>query len=115
MEKHAQILRPKFAKTTEILDKELSGTGIASWNNPAGGYFVSLFVMKGTADRVVKMCKDAGVALTPAGATYPYGKDPDDSNIRIAHSFPSVSDIDLAVNVLAVCAKITAIDKLLEA
>lgn len=115
MEKHAQILRPKFAKTVEVLDRELSGTGVASWNNPAGGYFVSLFVMKGTADRVVKMCKEAGVALTPAGATYPYGKDPDDSNIRIAPSFPSVSDIDLAVNVLAVCAKITAIDKLLEA
>ena len=115
MEKHAAILRPKFGKTIEVLDSELKPAGIASWNNPKGGYFVSLFVMKGTADKVVKMCKEIGVALTPAGATYPYGKDPDDSNIRIAPSFPSVSDIDTAVNVLAVCAKIAAIDKLLEA
>ena len=115
MEKHASILRPKFGKTIEVLESELKPAGIASWNNPKGGYFVSLFVMKGTADKVVKMCKEIGVALTPAGATYPYGKDPDDSNIRIAPSFPSVSDIDTAVNVLAVCAKIAAIDKLLEA
>ncbi len=114
MSKHAALLRPKFGKTLEVLTKELDGTGVASWHEPKGGYFISLFVMPGTADKVVKMCKDIGVALTPAGATYPYGKDPQNSNIRIAPSFPSVNDIETAVNVLAVCAKITAIDKLLE-
>ena len=115
MSKHAAILRPKFEMVDKVLTETLGGTGIANWHKPMGGYFVSLFVMPGTADKVVQMCKDAGVALTPAGATYPYGKDPDNSNIRIAPSFPSVSDIEQAVNVLAVCAKITAIDKILEA
>ena len=115
MKKHAAILRPKFEAVLEILDEELGDLGVAHWTRPRGGYFISLFVMKGTADKVVAMCKELGVALTPAGATYPYGKDPDNSNIRIAPSFPSVSDIEQAVNVLAVCAKITAIDKILEA
>ena len=115
MSKHAEILRPKFEMVDKVLSENLDGTGIATWHKPMGGYFVSLFVMPGTADKVVQMCKDAGGALTPAGATYPYGKDPANSNIRIAPSFPSVSDIEQAVNVLAVCAKITAIDKILEA
>ena len=114
MRKHAALLRPKFAKTLEVLDTELKPAGIANWHEPKGGYFVSLFVYPGTADKVVAMCKDAGVAFTPAGATFPYGKDPDNSNIRIAPSFPSVDDINTAVNVLCVCAKITAIDSLLE-
>ncbi|SCW40376.1 DNA-binding transcriptional regulator, MocR family, contains an aminotransferase domain [Ruminococcaceae bacterium YRB3002] len=114
MKKHAALLRPKFEKTLDILGSELEWTGTAHWHKPNGGYFVSIFVMPGTASRVVGMCKDLGVALTPAGATYPYGKDPDDSNIRIAPSFPSVDEIDTAVNVLCVCAKITAVDKLLE-
>lgn len=115
MSKHAALLRPKFEMALKVLDEQLKDAGVASWNEPRGGYFISLFVMKGTADKVVAMCKELGVALTPAGATYPYGKDPDNSNIRIAPSFPSVSDIEQAVNVLAVCAKITAIDKILEA
>lgn len=114
MRKHAEILRPKFSKTLEILNNELGWTGTAKWHEPKGGYFVSIFVMPGTADKVVAMCKEAGVALTPAGATYPYGKDPDNSNIRIAPSFPSVGEIDTAVNVLCVCAKITAIDLILK-
>ena len=114
MRKHAEILRPKFSKTLEILNNELGWTGTAKWHEPKGGYFVSIFVMPGTADKVVAMCKEAGVALTPAGATYPYGKDPDNSNIRIAPSFPSVDEIDTAVNVLCVCAKITAIDLILK-
>ena len=114
MRKHAALLRPKFNKALEVLESELRWTGTASWHEPKGGYFISVFVYPGTAGKVVEMCKEMGVALTPAGATYPYGKDPDDSNIRLAPSFPSVEDIDTAVNVLAICAKISAIDKITE-
>ena len=79
-----------------------------------GGYFVSFYAMPGTATKIVSMCKEAGVALTPAGASYPYGKDPQDSNIRLAPSFPVIEDIEKAVRILTICAKITAVDKLLE-
>lgn len=113
MSKHAEILRPKFEMTLEILDKELSGLEIVEWRKPLGGYFVSVFVYPGTADKVVGMCKDLGVAFTPAGATYPYGKDPDNRNIRIAPSFPSIDDIEKAVTVFALCAKAAALDMLL--
>ncbi len=115
MNRHAAILRPKFEKTLEILERELNGTGAASWRKPYGGYFISVFVYPGTADKVVSMCKELGVAFTPAGATYPYKNDPDNSNIRLAPSFPTVEDINKAVEVFAVCAKLTAIDKILEA
>ncbi|MBN1891476.1 MAG: aminotransferase [Clostridiales bacterium] len=113
MEKHAQIIRPKFEAVEAILREELGGLGIARWNDPQGGYFFSLFLLEGTAKKVVNAAKSAGVSLTPAGATYPYGIDPDDSNIRIAPTFPSLEDIKTATRVLCVCAKLEAIEKLL--
>ena len=118
MMKHAEILRPKFAACHSVLNEELGGNpgnkDLWHWTDPKGGYFVSFYAMPGTATKVVSMCKEAGVALTPAGASYPYGKDPSDSNIRLAPSFPEVEDIEKAVRILSICAKITAIDKLLE-
>lgn len=114
MKKHAEILRPKFEMVVETLDKELSDKCIASWIKPLGGYFVSLDVMPGTAKRTVSLCKDAGVVLTGAGATYPYGKDPEDKNIRIAPSFPPVEDLKDAMRVLCVCTRLAAVEKLLE-
>ncbi|MBO4637724.1 MAG: aminotransferase class I/II-fold pyridoxal phosphate-dependent enzyme [Clostridiales bacterium] len=115
MSRHAAILRPKFEAALEILSSELDGTGAVTWHKPMGGYFISVFVYPGTAKNVVALCKELGVALTPAGSTYPYGKDPDDSNIRLAPSFPVVEDIRKAVEVLAVCAKLSAVNKILEA
>lgn len=114
MMKHADILRPKFDLALSILDKELTDCSAISWRKPLGGYFISVFVADGTADKVVGMCKELGVAFTPAGATYPYGKDPSNSNIRIAPSFPPIDDIDKAVTVFAVCAKLCAVNKILE-
>ena len=113
MAKHADILRPKFELTLDILDKELTGTGAASWHKPLGGYFISVYTLPGTAKAVVAKCKELGVAFTPAGATYPYGNDPEDSNIRVAPSFPSIEDINKAVEVFAVCVKLSAVEKLL--
>lgn len=114
MKKHAAILKPKFDTVTEGLTKAFEGTGIARWNNPNGGYFVSLFVMNGCAKRVGELCKEAGLTLTTVGATYPYGIDPDDSNIRIAPSFPDVDELKKAVELLAVCVKLAAVEKLLD-
>ena len=114
MSQQAALLRPKFEKVVKILKDEFEGSGVAHWNDPLGGYFVSLFVMDDTAKETVRLAKECGVALTPAGATYPYGKDPHDSNIRIAPSFPKIEDIEVAVTVLAVCAKLSAVRKLLE-
>lgn len=114
MSQQADILRPKFEMVLKILKDEFEGSGVAHWNSPLGGYFVSLYVLNGTAKETVRLAKECGVALTPAGATYPYGKDPSDSNIRIAPSFPKIEDIELAVTVLAVCAKLSAVRKLLE-
>ena len=114
MRKHAEILRPKFEAVQKVLNEELGGSDLWHWTDPKGGYFVSFYAFPGTATKVVAMCKEAGVALTPAGASYPYGKDPDDYNIRLCPSFPPVENIIKAVSILSVCAKITAIDKLLE-
>lgn len=113
MKKHADIIRPKFEAVDHILREELDGTEIASWYKPEGGYFISLFLMKGTARKVVEAAKNAGVSLTPAGATYPYGKDPDDSNIRIAPTLPALPDIETATRVLGICAKLVAVEQLL--
>ena len=113
MKKHAEILRPKFEAVTKGFSREFDGTGIARWNNPNGGYFVSLYVMNGCAKRVGELCKEAGLTLTTVGATYPYGIDPDDSNIRIAPSFPTVEELEKAVELLAVCVKLAAVEKLL--
>ena len=113
MSRHADILRPKFELTLDILEKEIAGTEAATWHKPLGGYFISVYTVPGTAKAVVAKCKELGVAFTPAGATYPYGIDPDDSNIRVAPSFPSLEDINKAVEVFAVCVKLSAVEKLL--
>ena len=114
MDKHKAILKPRFDTVIEKLDTKLKDSGIASWTNPNGGYFVSVDVLEGTAKKVVALCKEAGVVLTGAGATYPYGKDPKDSNIRIAPTFPPVSELETAMDIFCVCAKLAAVEKLLE-
>ncbi len=108
MKKHAAILKPRFDKTLEILNSELGGTGLATWTSPKGGYFVSLDTPNGTAKRVVALASEAGVKLTGAGATFPYKKDPNDSNIRLAPSLPSVPEIEEAMKVVCLCVKIAA-------
>lgn len=113
MEKHAAILRPKFEAVLNTLEAELGSTGIAHWNNPSGGYFISLFALPGTAAESVEAACACGVELTPAGATYPGGVDPDDSNIRIAPTFPPLHEILPAIEVLCVCVRIAAIRKIL--
>ncbi len=113
MRKHAQILRPRFDVVTQTLERELADTGVGSWITPKGGYFVSFNAMPGCAKRIVALVKDAGVTMTGAGATFPSKKDPQDSNIRIAPSFPSVDDLQKAMDVFCVCAKLAAVEKLL--
>ncbi len=113
MKEHAEILRPKFESVLSELDKELDGLGIASWNRPKGGYFISLNVMNGCAKRVEELCAGAGMILTKVGATYPYGIDEKDSNIRIAPSFPPVEEIKKASIILCVSVRYAALEKLL--
>ncbi len=113
MKKHADILRPKFDAVLSILDEELTGLGIGDWIRPRGGYFISFYAMPGCAKAIVKKCKDLGVVLTDAGATYPYGEDPDDSNIRIAPSFPTPEEMSEATKVFALCVKLASVEKLL--
>ena len=108
MRKHAEILRPKFRAVVDGLTQELGNLGIASWTEPKGGYFVSLDVTPGLASKVVALAADAGLALTPAGATFPYGDDPRDENIRIAPSFAAQSDVENAVQTLTLCVKLAA-------
>lgn len=112
MKKHAALLKPKFDMVLEHLENELGGKGIASWLDPNGGYFISLDVMEGCAKRVGELCKEAGVTLTTVGATYPYGNDPKNSNIRIAPSLPPVSELDLATQILCCSVKLACIEKL---
>ena len=112
MKKHAEVLAPKFDIVLKKLENELSATGIAEWNEPKGGYFISLNVLEGCAKRTVELCKEAGVVLTPAGATFPYGKDPKDSNIRIAPTFPPNDELEIAVDLLCLSTKIAALEKL---
>ena len=111
MEKHAEILRPKFDAVLEILDEELGDTGIAKWNKPRGGYFISCFLKKGTAKRTVQLAKEAGVVFTGAGATYPYKNDPDDSNLRIAPTMPPIDELRTAMKIFCCSAKIAALEK----
>ena len=113
MKKQAEIIAPKFDVVLKHFDENLSGKGIAEWTDPNGGYFISLNVMDGCAKRTVELCKEAGVVLTPAGATYPYGRDPRDSNIRIAPTFPPVEELELAVDLLCICIQIAAAEKLI--
>lgn len=114
MQKHADILRPKFEAVNEILERELGGLGIGSWTKPRGGYFVSFDTLEGCAKAVVSRCAEAGVVMTQAGATWPGGRDPRDSNIRIAPSFPSLSDLKTATELFALCVKYVSAEKLLE-
>ncbi len=115
MMKHAELMRPKFQAVIDMLESELKPTGIGQWTNPLGGYFISLDIMEGCAKKVVAMCKDVGMVLTGAGAPFPYGKDPDDKNIRIAPTYATPEELTKASRILIVCVKIAAIEKMLEA
>ena len=112
MKKHAAIMGPKFRCVVDALDREIAPLEIASWQRPKGGYFVSLNAMPGTAKRTLALCKEAGVTMTDAGATFPYGKDPQDSNIRIAPSLPPVEELEQAIAVLCTCLKLSALEAL---
>ena len=115
MEKHAAILQPKFKLVTDTLKRELDGLGIAQWTNPSGGYFVSFDSLDGCAKRIVTLCADAGVALTPAGATYPNGIDPKDSNIRIAPTCPPLAELKDALEIFCLAVKLASAEKYLSA
>ncbi len=115
MAKHRALLWPKFQTVLDLLEKELAGTGALTWNKPNGGYFISVDTMDGCAKRVAALCKEAGVLLTSAGATYPYGKDPRDRNIRLAPTFPPVEELRQAMALFCLCVKIAALEKLLSA
>ncbi len=114
MRKHADIMRPKFEAVLDTLERELGGLGIGSWIRPRGGYFISFDAMEGCAKAVVAKCREAGVVMTGAGATYPYGKDPKDSNIRIAPSFPTKEELAVAADLFVLCVKLASVEKLLE-
>jgi DNA-binding transcriptional MocR family regulator len=112
MEKHRQLLAPKFQAVLDTFEVELSGLADVSWTRPKGGYFISLEVPPGCAQRVVALAQEAGVVLTPAGATHPYGKDPDDRTIRIAPSFPGLAAVQEAAKAVAVCVRLASVQKL---
>lgn len=114
MEKHADIMRPKFEAVLDILERELGGLEVGTWTKPHGGYFISFDAMEGCAKAIVAKAKDAGVVMTGAGATYPYKKDPHDSNIRIAPSFPPIDELIQATELFVLCVKLVSVDKLLE-
>lgn len=114
MMKHAAIMRPKFEAVIRVLDQELSGLGIGTWTEPRGGYFISFDSLEGCAKAIVAKCKEAGVVLTGAGATFPYGKDPKDSNIRIAPSFPTPEEMAEATDLFVLCVKLVSVEKLLQ-
>ena len=114
MRKHAEFIRPKFEAVESVLEEELGGLGIGSWTEPKGGYFISFEALDGCAKAIVAKCKEAGVKLTGAGATFPYGKDPKDSNIRIAPSFPTPEEMKQAADLFVLCVKLVSVEKLLE-
>ena len=113
MMKHAEKMRPKFKAVLDMLESELKPCGVGEWTNPNGGYFISFNTMEGCAKKVVSMCKDAGMVLTGAGSPFPYGKDPEDKNIRIAPSFATPDELKEASEILIICTKITALEKIL--
>lgn len=112
MQKHRALLEPRFEAVVNKLENKLGGFGIAEWIKPNGGYFVSVDVLEGCAKRVVQLCKEAGVVLTGAGATFPYGNDPKDSNIRLAPTLPPVEELELAMDLFCICTKLAALEKL---
>lgn len=114
MKKHASILKPKFDTVIKIFEQELGELGILNWSNPKGGYFISVDTVCNCASEVVQLAKDCGVQFTAAGSTYPYGKDPNNMNIRIAPSLPPIEDLEAAIKVFCVCVKICSLNKLLE-
>ncbi len=114
MMKHADIIRPKFEAVLSVLDRELEGLEIGEWTKPIGGYFISFDSMEGCAKAIVAKCKEAGVVLTGAGATFPYGNDPKDSNIRIAPTFPTPEEMAAATDLFVLCVKLVSVNKLLE-
>ncbi len=114
MRLHREIIAPKFEAVAEVLEERLGGRGVATWTHPSGGYFVSLDVVPGTAARVIELAKDAGVALTPAGSAFPGGHDPDDTNIRLAPTFPELADVRQAMEAVATCVLLAAAEHLLE-
>ena len=113
MKKHAAILKPKFAAVLDALDREIAPLDIASWNRPVGGYFISLDAMPGCAKRTLALCKEAGVVMTNAGATHPYGRDPKDENIRIAPTLPPVSELVEAIAVFCISLRLATLEKLI--
>ena len=113
MKKHAAIMKPKFDSVLKALDEQIAPLGIAEWKHPKGGYFVSVDTMDGLAKRTLALCKEAGVVMTGAGATFPYGIDPRDRNIRIAPSLPPVEELDIAIDVFCTCLKLAALEKLM--
>ena len=115
MKRHAGFLKPKFDVVADALETQIKPLGFATWNRPKGGYFVSFNTMPGTAKRALELCKEAGVEMTPAGATYPYGIDPEDRNIRIAPSLPPVEELEKAMEIFCVCLKVAALEKLINA
>ena len=115
MKLHANVIRPKFQALLEKLDKELGELGIATWTNPLGGYFISFNAMEGCAKKIVAKCKEAGLVMTGAGAAFPYGNDPQDSNIRIAPTMPSPEELTIAADLFVTCVKLVSVEKLLEA
>lgn len=114
MKRHASMMKPKFEAVLRILDEKVRPHEFAEWNSPKGGYFVSLNTMKGTAKRALQLCSEAGLVMTPAGATFPYGIDPNDSNIRIAPSLPPVEELEKAMELFCTCLNLAALEKLLE-
>ena len=114
MRKHADILRPKFEMVEDTLERELGELGIGSWTKPLGGYFIGFESLPGCAKEIVSRCKKAGVTMTPAGATWPYGKDPQDSSIRIAPTFPPLEELEKASRLFSLCVKIVSAEKILE-
>ena len=112
MKKHAAILKPRFDSVLNWLEKEIAPRGIGRWQTPKGGYFISLYTLPGLAKRTVALCKEAGVVLTGAGATWPLGLDPEDSNIRIAPSLPPVEELEAAMEVLCTALELAALEKM---
>ena len=112
MEGHRALLAPKFEAVAEALERRLAGTGVARWTRPEGGYFITVDVRDGTARRVVELAREAGVLLTPAGACFPLGRDPDDRTLRLAPSYPSLGDVRLAAEGVAACILLAAVEKL---